>query len=321
MIKFLILNNLYYLNMTTKLDKKYLKQSINLANIFSKDNSTKVGCLIFDPEDSSVISRGYNGQPRGFDDSNPEKNARPLKYSYFEHAERNAIYNEVRPYLMSSSAVLTKKITTSCVRALICCGVKNVYIPIEEYSWIASSVEGALLKEAQISVKFIENNSIAGQYYMSKLDNACVKNYVFLQGLVKDLAKDPYAEGCTIIHSESFTELCQGYSGMPRGADDSKVERYESELRQYWVEGAVRNAVFNLVRKLGIFKDKTAAVSATSCIECARALSACGAAKIIAVEPSEDMVTRWKTSFEQTRDLCRELKVELIEISERDLES
>lgn len=305
--------------MTTKLDKKYLKQSVHLANIFSKDSSTKVGCLIFDPEDSSVLSRGYNGMPRGFDDDSVEKNTRPLKYSYFEHAERNAIYNEVRPYLTNSSAVLTKRITTSCVRALICCGIKNVYIPFENYEWIANTVEGALLKEAQINVKFIENSNITGQYYMSKLDNAAVKNHKFLEGLVKDLAKDPYAEGCTIIDSESFTELCQGYSGLPRGADDSKLERYESELRQYWVEGAVRNAVFNLVRKLGIFKGKTAAVSATSCIECARALAATGAAKIIAVEPSEDMVTRWKTSFEQTRDLCKELNVELIEIPLSDL--
>ena len=305
--------------MTTKLDKKYLKQSINLANIFSKDNSTKVGCLIFDPQDSSVISRGYNGMPRGFEDSSLIKNTRPLKYSYFEHAERNAIYNELRPYLTNSTAVLTKKITTSCARALICCGIKNVYIPFEEHQWFENAIEKALFEEAGMTVKFMHSTKIQGQTILSKLDNACLKNYLFLKGLVQDFAKDPYAEGCTILHSESFAELCQGYSGMPRGADDSKIERYEGDLRAYWVEGSVRNAVFNLARKNGTFKNKTAAVSATSCIECARALAAVATKKIIAVEPTEDMVTRWKTSFDQTRELCKELNVELIEIPAADL--
>lgn len=66
-----------------------------LVSMKSKDPSTKVGCVITDT-DKNLRSIGYNGPPRGIDDSNPKIYQRPLKYLYFEHAERNAVYNATR---------------------------------------------------------------------------------------------------------------------------------------------------------------------------------------------------------------------------------
>lgn len=62
---------------------------------WSKDRSTRVGCVIVGP-DNEIRSTGYNGFPRGVDDELDERHARPLKYKWTEHAERNAIYNAAR---------------------------------------------------------------------------------------------------------------------------------------------------------------------------------------------------------------------------------
>jgi dCMP deaminase len=58
----------------------------------SKDQSSKVGSVIVDDR-KVVISIGWNGFPRGVNDDIKERHQRPIKYKFFEHAERNAIYN------------------------------------------------------------------------------------------------------------------------------------------------------------------------------------------------------------------------------------
>ena len=57
----------------------------------SEDNSTHVGAVVVN-QFNRAVSFGYNGLPTGVLNT-PDKNIRPQKYFYFEHAERNAIYN------------------------------------------------------------------------------------------------------------------------------------------------------------------------------------------------------------------------------------
>ena len=52
----------------------------------SKDESTKVGCVIVGPN-HEIRSTGYNSFPRGVIDSLPERQERPLKYSWKEALE------------------------------------------------------------------------------------------------------------------------------------------------------------------------------------------------------------------------------------------
>ena len=61
----------------------------------SKDENTKVGAVIVGPN-HEIRSVGYNCFPRGLNDDLPERQQRPAKYAFFEHAERNAIYNAAR---------------------------------------------------------------------------------------------------------------------------------------------------------------------------------------------------------------------------------
>jgi len=95
----------------------------------SKDESTQIGAVIVG-KDREILSTGYNSFPRGLDDNLPERQERPVKYFYFEHAERNAIYNAARVGipLEGSTIYLTSGLPCSdCARGIINSGIKTVY--------------------------------------------------------------------------------------------------------------------------------------------------------------------------------------------------
>ncbi len=107
---------------------KYLRLARHQAELFSKDPSTKVGCIMLAPGSLQVLSLGYNGMPRGIDERRPERWERPIKYRYVEHAERNCIYNACRhgTPLEGAVAVVTLFPCVDCARALIQSGVRQL---------------------------------------------------------------------------------------------------------------------------------------------------------------------------------------------------
>lgn len=66
-----------------------------LYDMKSKDESTKIGAVVVDDE-NTVRAIGFNSFPRGINDFMPERQEKPHKYFYFAHAERNSIYNSAR---------------------------------------------------------------------------------------------------------------------------------------------------------------------------------------------------------------------------------
>lgn len=58
----------------------------------SKDPKTKVGACIIDPFENHIVSIGYNGMPRGLEDSAEIWNS-DEKHHFVVHAEANAILN------------------------------------------------------------------------------------------------------------------------------------------------------------------------------------------------------------------------------------
>jgi dCMP deaminase len=111
-----------------KLAKYYSLAKFN-AELFSKDPSTKVGAILLAPDSFEVLAMGYNGLPRGLKDDIPARNERPEKYYYYEHAERNAIYNAARKGgapLEGAIAVVTMFPCADCARGLIQTGISAV---------------------------------------------------------------------------------------------------------------------------------------------------------------------------------------------------
>jgi dCMP deaminase len=75
-------------------DLRFLRLAEHIGT-WSKDRSTRVGCVIVGPH-QEIRAIGCNGFPRGADDDLDARHARPAKYKWTEHAERNAIYNSAR---------------------------------------------------------------------------------------------------------------------------------------------------------------------------------------------------------------------------------
>jgi len=111
---------------TAKWDERFMQLARHVA-MWSKDPSTKVGAVIVD-EKRRVVSLGYNGFPRGVDDS-PERYAdRPTKYAHVVHAELNAILNAPRG-VEGCTLYVTLEPCTTCAKAIIQSGVRRVVLP------------------------------------------------------------------------------------------------------------------------------------------------------------------------------------------------
>lgn len=105
-----------------------------LISTWSKDESTKVGCVVVGP-DKEIRSTGYNGFPRGVNDKIAARKVRPTKYKFTEHAERNAIFNAVLYGASCKGCVMyvTFPPCVDCARGIIQSGIREViYLDIPD---------------------------------------------------------------------------------------------------------------------------------------------------------------------------------------------
>lgn len=102
-----------------------------LAALRSKDPLTKNGACIVSP-DHKILGVGYNGLPRGCDDSDPtywsDDDSDPFRsrHSYVVHAEINAILNCVVLRLAGSAIYVTQFPCPKCAQAIIQTGIGKV---------------------------------------------------------------------------------------------------------------------------------------------------------------------------------------------------
>lgn len=128
----------------------------------SKDRSAKIGAVLV--KDNAVISMGYNGFPRGVNDDVEARHARPAKYAYTEHGERNAIFNAARAGTVTlGSTMYTQGVPCAdCSRAVIQAGVSRLVARWQANEkifpgWIESCRVGReMLEEAGVEVVVIE---------------------------------------------------------------------------------------------------------------------------------------------------------------------
>ena len=117
------------MNCNEKWDRRYLELAKYVANNWSRDPSTKVGAILVNYEYQREFI-GYNGFPRGVNDS-PERYAdRELKYKLVSHAESNAIF-KAGDYSRGSTLYVYPSfalppICDNCAKLAIQSGVKEV---------------------------------------------------------------------------------------------------------------------------------------------------------------------------------------------------
>ena len=140
-------------------DNKFIELS-NLVASWSKDTNTKVGSVIVD-KDNIVLSMGYNGFPRGCDDTIEERYDKPQKYLYTEHAERNALYHAARHgvSLKGCSIYITMFCCADCARGIIQSGITRVVAPkpdINHDKWGSHFLAAIdMLEEANVEINLI----------------------------------------------------------------------------------------------------------------------------------------------------------------------
>jgi dCMP deaminase len=112
----------------------YFMTMAYLVAMKSKDESTHIGAVIVG-NNNEIRSTGYNSFVRGLNDNVPERQERPEKYFWFEHAERNAIYNAS---LIGGASLAGCRMYTNgvpcmdCARGIVQSGIEEVIV---DASW------------------------------------------------------------------------------------------------------------------------------------------------------------------------------------------
>ena len=141
-----------------ELDRVYMNMAVALSKL-SKAERKKVGSIIV--KDTQIISEGYNGTPKGFNndceyyDYVDEIHTKPEVL----HAESNAITKLARSTNSSCGSTLYVTLAPchDCAKLIIQAGIKRVVF-LEQYRITNSGL--ALLKKAQVVVEQLTRGKV-----------------------------------------------------------------------------------------------------------------------------------------------------------------
>ena len=146
--------------MNKKHDKRYLMLAKEVST-WSKDPSSQVGVVVVGDK-GQVLSQGFNGFPRGIDDTIERWLDRPTKYKYVVHAEMNSIYNASYNGVSlngSTMYVWNLPICSDCAKGIIQVGVKRVVM-----TQPTSSVRDKWKKMSKLGNKMFDEAGIEVTY-------------------------------------------------------------------------------------------------------------------------------------------------------------
>lgn len=107
-----------------KWDKRYLQLAEFVAQ-WSKDPSTKTGAVLVSPK-NFVVAVGYNGFPRGVQDTEFRLNDRETKYKIIVHNERNVIISAAQNLTSFTMYGWPFMPCASCAGMIIQAGISRV---------------------------------------------------------------------------------------------------------------------------------------------------------------------------------------------------
>jgi dCMP deaminase len=146
---------------------EYFRNLAHQVKLKSKDQNTQIGAVIVG-KDKEIVSTGYNSFPRGLKDNILKRQERPEKYYWFEHGERNAIYNAARIGVSTKGCTMYLSCgipCADCARGIINAGITRIFCErvdstkgshwndSQERSW-------EMFDEAGVKVCFYDDNYI-----------------------------------------------------------------------------------------------------------------------------------------------------------------
>lgn len=168
---------------------KYFIGMLENAASKSKDPSTKVGAVIVDVDEHTVLSTGYNGFPRGVRDgleNVPERYETAYRYLLTCHAELNSILNAARAgtKVIGHTVICNRIPCVACTNAIIQAGIKQIYFQfspdldkanlnltdINEMTWRELSLEWVPVLCAEAGIKLFYYGYTDGKLWCVELD-------------------------------------------------------------------------------------------------------------------------------------------------------
>lgn len=151
--------------MDNKWDKRFLKIAREIST-WSKDPSKQIGAVLVGGQ-KQIISQGYNGFPRGVNDTKERYVNREEKYKFMVHGEANCVYNAIHNGCAlrgSTIYVSGLPVCSECAKLIIQTGISRVVmdtLPTEakpgQIDWAESSKLAILMfNEAGVDYSFIE---------------------------------------------------------------------------------------------------------------------------------------------------------------------
>lgn len=317
--------------------EKDIKSTIinNCLHALSKDTSTKVSASLFN-EHGGLISIGYNGLPRHFNDNISfsrnfdeilrhysslllqfftsehknktfygfyeyiiEQNQLQLyKYDFFEHAERNLIYNHTKAEINTENLFIVANQINSLedLRAIISLGIKTIYTDSFFNEMGVESLNGINM----LPVLDFKNGSfehckpfltqvyqVVASFYMLSQAGAelirpteKVKNYMkTFQNMIDEFQRVGFkVTDYSAIFKTDFSIISLGFNEPNRyllKQADKSSKNLNDKLKSLSLS-AVLNSIYDIAnryladRKLELF------VSLYPCQHCFKAIMACG---------------------------------------------
>lgn len=306
----------------------------------SKDSSTKVGAnfkSISNGIPTHPISFGYNGMPRGLNDNHPERNERPEKYIWYEHAERNAIYNAARPILQDKIIFVSNFPNMESARGIVSTGISEVVTEISTYDEKDEMHQRViqLFKETGVKIDLIDLNNHPKSFedfvIQNNLTNSSEvnlkkykKEYSKLDKLIYFLeVAIEYGEtesispsnksGCLVLDKKYHNPITAGVYGPPANLP---VTQNVLDNESLFFQEDVKNAIYNAARD--VLKNSLAEVTWCPCQKCALAIVAVASSKVVTRKPdfTKENDLRWKPEFEKSEMIFKEanIEVELLEV-------
>ena len=112
-----------------KWDTRFMKLAKEIST-WSKDPSSKIGAVIVNDE-RRILATGYNGFPRGIEDTEKRLNDREQKYPLIVHGEMNALMNALYNGVSVKNATLYVwglPVCAECTKNVIQSGIRRVVI-------------------------------------------------------------------------------------------------------------------------------------------------------------------------------------------------
>lgn len=136
---------------TNHWDSRYLDLA-NLVAGWSKDPSTKVGAVI--TKDNHIVSVGFNGLPRGVEDTEERLTNRDLKYKMIVHGEVNAMAFANQALHGCTLYTVPFMPCPVCAGQVIQRGITEVVAPYSDNPrWVESfELTKAMFKEAGVAL-------------------------------------------------------------------------------------------------------------------------------------------------------------------------